>query len=131
MTPAFVTTSLKMIEEWNNYQRQTAERSYRWLETKIRPPDKAALQLAPTAAETVYRLNKIRLLHYPNPERDPDLATPLLLVPSIINKYYIMDLQPGRSMELTSCPLLFATNYFSASLPRILMQPLRLCVKFS
>ena len=98
MIPDFATTSFKMVAEWNSYQRRTAERSYRWLETKVRPPDKATLQLIPTAAETVYRLNKIRLLHYPNPDQDPHLTTPFLLVPSIINKYYIMDLQPGRSM---------------------------------
>ncbi|MFZ0544357.1 MAG: alpha/beta fold hydrolase [Candidatus Promineifilaceae bacterium] len=98
MMPNFATTTIKMLEDWNAYQRRTAERSFRWLETKVRPPDRASLQLAPTSAETVYRLNKIRLLHYPNLEQDPDLTTPLLLVPSIINKYYIMDLQPGRSM---------------------------------
>jgi polyhydroxyalkanoate synthase len=94
MTPS----PLTFLQDWNTYQRRTAERSYRWLETKCRPPGKAALELAPTPAETIYTLNKIRLLHYPNPHWRAKPTTPLLLVPSIINKYYIMDLQPGRSM---------------------------------
>ncbi|MCI0399341.1 MAG: alpha/beta fold hydrolase [Chloroflexi bacterium] len=96
MLPFFPMTPL--LQEWNSYQRRTAARAVRWWEVKLRPPGAARLQLAPTPAETIYRLNKIRLLRYHNPQRDTSLSVPLLLVPSIINKYYIMDLQPGRSM---------------------------------
>lgn len=80
------------------YQRRSAARGWRWLQLKSNPPGPAELRLAPTPAQTVYTLNKSRLLRYTNPDRDPALRQPLLLVPSIINRYYIMDLQPGRSM---------------------------------
>lgn len=84
-------------QAWNQYTRRTATRTTRWWEVKSRPPGMADLQLAPTPAGVVYQLNKIRLLRYQSTQRNPQLH-PLLLVPSIINKYYIMDLQPGRSM---------------------------------
>lgn len=87
-----------ILQEWNQYHRQTMSRGMRWLELATTPPGRDDLQLAPTPAETNYRLNKIRLLHYPNPQREPKLRVPLLLVPSIINRYYVLDLQPGRSM---------------------------------
>lgn len=85
-------------QDWNAYQRRTAVRGLRWLQVQTRPPQMADLQLGPTPAETEYTVNKSRLLRYINPKRNPDLGRPLLLVPSIINKHYIMDLQPGRSM---------------------------------
>ena len=91
-------TAAALYQDWAAYQRRTAARSWRRWQVKSRPPLPAELQLAPTPAQTVYTLNKCRLLHYANSERDTALRKPLLLVPSIINRYYIMDLQPGRSM---------------------------------
>lgn len=88
----------RVLQEWNTYQRRTAERSLRWLELKVNAPDAEDLRLATTPAETIYRMNKIRLLRYDTSRHDPALRTPLLLVPSIINKYYVLDLQPGRSL---------------------------------
>ncbi len=95
MLPNAVAT---LYEDCTAYQRRTVARSLRWWQVKSRPPLPAELQLAPTPAETVYTVNKCRLLHYTNSERDDALRKPLLLVPSIINRYYIMDLQPGRSL---------------------------------
>ncbi|HEX6387440.1 MAG TPA: hypothetical protein VF177_22460, partial [Anaerolineae bacterium] len=88
----------QVLQEWNTYQRRTAERSMRWLELAVNAPDMEDLRLAPTPAKTIYRINKIRLLRYDSSRHDPALRTPLLLVPSIINKYYVLDLQPGRSL---------------------------------
>ncbi|MEW5987466.1 MAG: alpha/beta fold hydrolase [Chloroflexota bacterium] len=88
---------MPLWREWNQYGRRTDRRSLRWLELQQKPPQMADLQLAPTPAEVVYRLNKIRLLHYGNGQSGRP-GTPLLLVPSIINRYYVLDLQPGRSL---------------------------------
>jgi polyhydroxyalkanoate synthase len=48
-----------------------------------------------TPADEVFRENKWRLLRFRNPK--PRYRTPILLVPSLINRWYILDLQPGRS----------------------------------
>jgi len=53
--------------------------------------------LAVTAGEVVLRTPVFELLHYA-PRTEQVHATPLLVVPPMINKYYIADLAPGRSM---------------------------------
>lgn len=56
-----------------------------------------------TPADVVHRENKWRLLRY-RPARGvsgdagPRYQTPILLVPSLINRHYVMDLLPGKSM---------------------------------
>jgi polyhydroxyalkanoate synthase len=47
-----------------------------------------------TPADVVHAENKWRLLRY---RGAADLATPVLLVPSLINRHYVLDLRPGRS----------------------------------
>ncbi len=50
-----------------------------------------------TPADVVHRENKWRLLRYrPRPE-GLALSTPVLLVPSLINRHYVLDLMPGKS----------------------------------
>jgi polyhydroxyalkanoate synthase len=54
-------------------------------------------QVGSTPADVVWEENKWRLLRYrPRPE---GLAhpTPILLVPSLINRHYVLDLMPGKS----------------------------------
>lgn len=52
-----------------------------------------------TPADVVHRENKWRLLHYRRPNGQPrKYETPVLLVPSLINRHYVMDLLPGKSM---------------------------------
>jgi polyhydroxyalkanoate synthase len=52
-----------------------------------------------TPADVVHRENKWRLLRYrPAPGQERKLTTPVLLVPSLINRHYVMDLLPGKSM---------------------------------
>jgi polyhydroxyalkanoate synthase len=52
-----------------------------------------------TPADVVHRENKWRLLRYRTPDdRPPKYLTPVLLVPSLINRHYVMDLLPGKSM---------------------------------
>lgn len=62
------------------------------LVTRPKPP------VGTTPSDVVHRENKWRLLRYrPRPE-GPKLKTPVLLVPSLINRHYVMDLLPGKSM---------------------------------
>jgi polyhydroxyalkanoate synthase len=49
-----------------------------------------------TPSEIVYREGKTKLLRY-FPKGAQTEAVPVLLVPSLINKYYILDLLPGKS----------------------------------
>lgn len=52
-----------------------------------------------TPADVVHRENKWRLLRYRPRGGEPSaaLATPVLLVPSLINRHYVLDLLPGKS----------------------------------
>ena len=52
--------------------------------------------LAQTPSREVARWGRVRLLRYET--AIPEKACPVLMVPSIINKYYVLDLRPGRSM---------------------------------
>jgi polyhydroxyalkanoate synthase len=53
--------------------------------------------LAVTAGAVVLRTPVFELIHY-TPTTSEVLKTPLLLVPPTINKYYVLDLAPGRSL---------------------------------
>jgi polyhydroxyalkanoate synthase len=50
-----------------------------------------------TPADVVWRENKWRLLRYRPRAAGPAFKTPILLVPSLINRHYVLDLQPGKS----------------------------------
>src|SRR5439155_22175164 len=53
--------------------------------------------VAQTPADEVYTENKLRLLHY-RPVVERPAPVPLLIVPSMINRYYLFDLVPGKSL---------------------------------
>ena len=50
-----------------------------------------------TPADVVHRENKWRLLRYRARAAGRAFATPILLVPSLINRHYVLDLIPGKS----------------------------------
>jgi len=51
-----------------------------------------------TPADVVHSENKWRLLRYRRPAGAPAAPrTPILLVPSLINRHYVLDLMPGKS----------------------------------
>src|SRR6476620_9360649 len=53
--------------------------------------------VAQTPSEVVYTENKLRLLHY-RPVVEQPAAMPLLIVPSLLYRYSILDLVPGASL---------------------------------
>jgi polyhydroxyalkanoate synthase len=51
-----------------------------------------------TPSDVIHRENKWRLLRYRPAAGGPKFQTPVLLVPSLINRHYVMDLLPGKSL---------------------------------
>lgn len=64
------------------------------LEVLANPPH---VEVGMTPCDVVYQEDKMRLLHY-HPVRKNPLRPPLLVVYALINKPYILDLQPDRSV---------------------------------
>lgn len=51
-----------------------------------------------TPADVVHAENKWRLLRYRARPEGLAYATPVLMVPSLINRHYVLDLMPGKSL---------------------------------
>ena len=65
----------------------------------VRRAPKGAPVLATTPHDVVWTENKWRLLRFHAADRAaPRYATPILLVPSLINRWYVLDLGPQRSL---------------------------------
>ncbi len=58
------------------------------------------VEVGQTPREVVYEENKLKLLHY-EPKTEDQHNTPILIVYALINKPYILDLQPDRSVVQT------------------------------
>ncbi len=59
---------------------------------------KGTPEVAATPADTIHRENKWELRRYrPDPDAERLDTSPVLLVPSLINRHYILDLMPGKS----------------------------------
>ncbi|MFT3765251.1 MAG: alpha/beta fold hydrolase [Minicystis sp.] len=58
------------------------------------------MQLAPTPKDTLFRDGTAALYRFRRPDDAPAAGAglPLLLVPSMINRWYVLDLRPGASM---------------------------------
>ena len=67
------------------------------LKNLLRIPGKRP-QVGVTPAEVVHAENKWRLLRYAPRAAGLAFDTPILLVPSLINRHYVLDLMPGKSL---------------------------------
>lgn len=69
------------------------------LKEKISPFFKGTFPIAPTSYEVIGQVSGMKLLHFTRPTAAVPAAvkTPLLIIPSMINRYYVLDLLPGKS----------------------------------
>jgi polyhydroxyalkanoate synthase len=63
----------------------------------LRQAQRPKPKVGSTPAFVVHRENKWRLLRYRPRASGPAFRTPVLLVPSLINRHYVLDLMPGKS----------------------------------
>lgn len=68
------------------------ERVWNLLSRVARPPE-----VAITPADAIFRENKWQLLRYRAREAGTAYRTPILMVPSLINRHYVLDLAPQKS----------------------------------
>nr|MBA3539695.1 class III poly(R)-hydroxyalkanoic acid synthase subunit PhaC [Deltaproteobacteria bacterium] len=66
------------------------------LSALLRRAPKGLPPVGQTPHDVVWTENKWRLLRFAPAE--PKFATPILMVPSLINRWYVLDLGPGRSL---------------------------------
>jgi polyhydroxyalkanoate synthase len=82
-------------------QRQSFEAAADAIErTEIAPEQlaqMASVDVGQTPSEVVYTENKLELLHY-EPRTDEQHDVPILIIYALINKPFILDLQPDRSV---------------------------------
>jgi polyhydroxyalkanoate synthase len=87
-----------------NVQRQQWEAASEFVERADRAPEQADrmvdIEVGQTPSEVVYEENKLRLLHYES-RTEEQHAVPILVVYALINRPYILDLQPDRSVVRT------------------------------
>jgi polyhydroxyalkanoate synthase len=82
-------------------QRKTldrlAEAAHRTAALPDRAADARSVRVGATPSRVVYRENKLELHHY-EPVTDDQHGVPILVVYALINRPYILDLQPDRSV---------------------------------
>src|ERR1700739_422451 len=64
------------------------------IELALNPPE---VKVGITPHDVVFTENKMRLLHY-HPVTEKTSAVPLVMIFALINRPYILDLKPGRSV---------------------------------
>ncbi|HWM85383.1 MAG TPA: alpha/beta fold hydrolase [Kofleriaceae bacterium] len=76
----------------------TGSRGARRLRNLITLARRPRPRIGPSPADAIFAENKWQLLRYRPRPQGIAFATPLLLVPSLINRHYVLDLAPGRSL---------------------------------
>ncbi len=92
---AFDTGGMSLVKGARNFADDLVNNGGRPRQVDTRPFE-VGRNLAATPAKVVYRNDLMELLQY-EPQTEQVHATPLLCSPPWINKYYVMDLAPGRS----------------------------------
>lgn len=84
--------------------RQSWEQATETIEKSTDSPEQlermAEIDVGTTPSEVVYEENKLELLHYES-QTEEQHDVPILIVYALINKPYILDLQPDRSVVRT------------------------------
>jgi polyhydroxyalkanoate synthase subunit PhaC len=89
--------SLAISRAWNQAIRDRALSPYRYLGPIVQRAARVpAPPVNPTPHRVVYTRGSMRLLHFEPAVRRH--ATPILFIYSLINRYYILDFLPGRSL---------------------------------
>ncbi|KAB1197118.1 MULTISPECIES: class III poly(R)-hydroxyalkanoic acid synthase subunit PhaC [Haloferax] len=87
-----------------NFQRKQFETAAEAFETNASLPAQVeranAVEVGQTPSEVVYEENKLQLLHYES-QTESQYDVPILVVYALINRPYILDLQPDRSVVRT------------------------------
>ncbi|MFC4357869.1 PHA/PHB synthase family protein [Halobium salinum] len=65
-----------------------------------RPAEMASVDVGQTPSEVVYEENKLKLLHYES-RTEEQYDVPILITYALINKPFVLDLQPDRSVVRT------------------------------
>jgi polyhydroxyalkanoate synthase len=92
---AIDTGGLSLVRGLSNFLTDLVENAGRPRQVDRRPFE-LGKNLAATPGRVVFRNHLIELLAY-EPQTDAVFAEPILYSPPWINKYYVMDLAPGRS----------------------------------
>lgn len=89
--------ALYLWKQWSDHALEATEDILRRGRALNRLQWRDPPAVAQTPADVIYTENKLRLLRY-RPSVGVRYPLPLLMVPSIINRYYILDLKPGHSL---------------------------------
>jgi polyhydroxyalkanoate synthase subunit PhaC len=90
------TGGLSVWRGWLNFVRDLRHNGGWPRQVDLRPFE-VGRNLAPTAGQVVYRNELIELIQYA-PATEQVSEIPILICPPWINKYYIVDLAPGKSL---------------------------------
>jgi polyhydroxyalkanoate synthase len=113
---AFDTAGMSLVKGAQNFADDLVNNEGRPRQVDMRP-FQVGRNLAATPAKVVYRNDLMELLQF-EPQTPQVHATPLLCSPPWINKYYVMDLAPGRSFiewAVQHGRTVFAISYRNAS----------------
>src|SRR5689334_13053770 len=88
-------------ETWNRWSDAMVNESAAYLRRFARVPflwqQAQRVKKGATPNETVYEEDRLKVLHYLNPE-PPTFKTPIVFVFALVNRPYILDLKPGKSV---------------------------------
>src|ERR1041385_1166212 len=86
---------------WLRWQQAMIEESFANAQRFARMPSlyqrAQRIKKGATPSEVVYEEDRLKVLHYPG-EEPPRYKTPLIFVFALVNRPYILDLKPGRSV---------------------------------
>lgn len=88
---------LAVQEEHLDYSQRFVKRMHQALQLPLEP---LQIEVGQTPSHVVYTENQLQLLHY-TPRTEQQHPVPLLIVYALINRPYILDLQPDRSVIAT------------------------------